>query len=250
MKLLILVILFAIDVKSLNNEGCGVSLVHNNKTQFYILGGRQAFKGEFPWMVSLRELHLSESGSHFEHHCGGTVLNKHWILTAAHCVDELLSIKSIINLFLIDFEFYFRYDSELLEVLVGTNHISAQDGNGLATEGSRYDVEMIIYHDDFNRYTGQNDIALLRISGEFNFKDSKGLVNSICLPENGHFLTNNVIATGWGYVDSFGPSSTELLAVDLPLVSQSHCRAKYVGKRISDRQFCAGSVRGKDACFV
>ena len=46
-----------------------------------IVGGEEAADGEFPWQVSLRQV----AGVGATHFCGGSVIDKDWVLTAAHC---------------------------------------------------------------------------------------------------------------------------------------------------------------------
>jgi len=49
-----------------------------------IIGGFTASKGFYPWQVGVRRL---VSGDAYSHWCGGTILNRHWILSAAHCFE-------------------------------------------------------------------------------------------------------------------------------------------------------------------
>ncbi|XP_040066287.2 trypsin-1-like, partial [Ixodes scapularis] len=57
-----------------------------------IIGGTRAFKGEFPWQVSVRN--LDPSGRFTRHFCGGALLNDRWVLTAGHCVRRRLYVRA------------------------------------------------------------------------------------------------------------------------------------------------------------
>merc|ERR1711953_232025 len=49
-----------------------------------IIGGEEAPKHEFPWQVSLKSL-----GSHI---CGGSIVNRNQVITAAHCCEGQLAL--------------------------------------------------------------------------------------------------------------------------------------------------------------
>jgi len=84
-----------------HNEVCGTqpwrNLVeqHPRKKTFCGHGGRfkRVVKGnetdylEWPWQVQLMQK-TSRYSSNYSHGCGGTLLNKNWVITAAHCVDK------------------------------------------------------------------------------------------------------------------------------------------------------------------
>jgi hypothetical protein len=42
-----------------------------------VVGGQDSTDGEWPWVVSIRK-----NGTH---HCAGSLLTSHWVVTAAHC---------------------------------------------------------------------------------------------------------------------------------------------------------------------
>ena len=46
----------------------------------YIIGGTQAYKGQWPWVVAVRK------GNNFI--CGGTLISDRWVITAGHCVER------------------------------------------------------------------------------------------------------------------------------------------------------------------
>jgi trypsin len=70
MKCLLLAFLVAAAVADDNSE--------------FIIGGNDASIGQFPWMVSIR--FEGSPGAELRHGCGGGIMNKNWIITAAHCL--------------------------------------------------------------------------------------------------------------------------------------------------------------------
>ncbi|XP_021965716.1 trypsin alpha-3 isoform X2 [Folsomia candida] len=53
-----------------------------------IVGGTEATRGEFPWIVTI------QVGSHI---CGGSIVNANWIVTAAHCADYAANRSTYAN---------------------------------------------------------------------------------------------------------------------------------------------------------
>lgn len=134
-----------------------------------IVGGQQARRGQFPFMVSiLRQLPYTIS-----HKCGGAILNDRAVLSSANCMGS--SIFSFLR----------------MRIAVGA-HSRSFDGNGVL-----HTINRVIKHPDFNNDTRANDIAILQPKFKFTFNQ---FVAPIQLPSIDTPDQNNLplIFTGWG----------------------------------------------------
>lgn len=81
-----------------------------------VVGGSTATPGQFPWQVSVRTWWN-------EHFCGGTVIGSRYILTAAHCFDDLSPGNYL--------------------VVIGAHH--------RRDDGQQLRLDFIVRHEEFNR---------------------------------------------------------------------------------------------------
>lgn len=125
-----------------------------------IVGGANADAGQFPYQVSLR----SAGNAHF---CGGSIINTHWVLSAAHCTTGRTTANTI--------------------VVVGTLLLNAG--------GERHPSSQIINHPQYSSLTLANDVSVVRVATPFLFN---GEVNAVALEQNFVDSASNAQASGWG----------------------------------------------------
>ncbi len=187
-----------------------------------IVGGVEAEPGAWPWQVALVSSWASSAlAGQF---CGGSLIDEEWVLTAAHCVEGT--------------------DFGDIDVVVGQHRLSDSDGQ-------RIPATWWVMHPDYNDYTLDSDIALIRLAYPATLNDSVQLVDYVT-PDDTALFAPGVIATvtGWGARDPiFGDSPDALHQVSLPLVSNEVCNASYGGD-ITNTMICAGPEEGgQDSCY-
>jgi hypothetical protein len=181
-----------------------------------IVGGGPASPGEWPWQVRL------QIGTAL---CSGSLIHPRWVLTAAHCLQEV-------------------EPDEIVVVLGDYDRLTTE-----TTEQQRAVVQ-IARHPGFEISTWQDDIALLKLDRPAVLNGHVALASLIESPADDGLMTVNTLATatGWGQVAETGASATILQEVSLPVVSNATCGA-VLSIPITSGMICAGyAAGGKDAC--
>ncbi|XP_017791571.1 PREDICTED: trypsin 3A1-like [Habropoda laboriosa] len=193
-----------------NDCVCGVG----RKTR--IVGGNMTSVYEYPWIVS-----MTKQGAFY---CAGSLITRRHVLTAAHCMEG--------------------FDKKNIKLVLADSDRPRVDKNSITRR-----IKSVIMHEDFHKYTFNNDIAILEMDRPV---DVNGIVRTACLPEDKAIDYTGATATvvGWGRTGETEPVSDELRKVNLPILSQEECdQAGYQKNRITENMFCAGYLEGElDAC--
>jgi len=186
------------------------------KLENRIVDGTPIPLSERPWQVAI--VLKNRSNNFIAHFCGGSLISKEWIITAAHCVDQGTLPSQI-------------------QILYGTNKLDSS--------GQRIDVVDIRVHSDWNASTKRNDVALLKVEGEISDQTPASIATAEELSQS-----SDLRLSGWGRIDQFGLKSESLLAATVPIQTFETCNQpeSYNG-RVTKEMFCAGKIEGGvDSC--
>ncbi|XP_037085148.1 transmembrane protease serine 9-like [Pollicipes pollicipes] len=191
-------------------------------------GNTSAYYGQYPWQARLVMYDANVKG--YVHHCGGIIVSQEHVVTAAHCVVEVVPRRLLVRVGDLRFD-----DRELFEqeFAVVSYHVHSRFGTGT---GLRHDV------------------ALLRLRRRVGPGIEFGrYVQPACLPaddtEYETFLPCEV--SGWGRIADLAPISDVLRGVSVPLVSDAFCGAPeiYQDRFLPGGMFCSGPTGGgADSC--
>ncbi|XP_012161584.1 chymotrypsinogen A [Ceratitis capitata] len=193
----------------------------NIQPEARIIGGEPATKSSrTSYLIS-----LSISAIAYAHVCAGAIIGKEWVLTAAHCLEELKeSATDVIG----------------LPVYAGLQDRSDIENAQIRT------IDFAFAHKQFNAsQEGSPDIALLHVTPGFEFGAD---VNAVILPyRNEDYANKTSVTYGWGLTRRDAEQYAKQLQVgSAQVLSETQCREQLPEDTpLGSNQICAETL----ACF-
>lgn len=165
-----------------------------------IYGGRPAEQGTWPWQVSLhasQHVGNDQESRVLSQFCGGSLIARQWVLTAAHCVQDLQM------------------------QITPASDIVIRSGDVRLWEGDFRRVIGVFPHPEYNPIKIDHDIALLKLSEPI--QQSSGPVGAIPVLQDGSQLQPGpAVSIGWGLIDGDRVPGV-LMETEIDVVSNDTC---------------------------
>ncbi|KAJ8954472.1 hypothetical protein NQ314_007078 [Rhamnusium bicolor] len=193
-----------------------VNISKMNEIGARIIGGKEADPNSVPYMAA-----VLVNGNVF---CGGSLITRSWVLTAAHCTEEGSYARIILGA-------HRPLQIESTQITVTSNNI---------INHPRWDSTRLIH-----------DIALIKLPSQV--PDSSIIHPIPIAPANsGSFAGVTGLLTGWGYTSDQTPGLSETLQqVYLQFISVEECR-EYAGILAHETNICTSGFNGNQnvgSCF-
>lgn len=184
--------------------------------QAEIIGGSTAQTRDFPFMAFVL------AGNNL---CGGTLIDRDSVLTAAHCVTNSSGAVRSPS----DFTLY-----------IGKANVNK------VKKSNRYGVASVFRNPAYDPETFQNDVAVLKLNRAVTTGSPISIVGSGSDQYQG--AGQSLVVAGWGTTSvNKIKISLQLRMTQLAVNSEASCEADYPGDYDGTTMMCASSL-GRDSC--
>ncbi|XP_004609482.2 granzyme B-like [Sorex araneus] len=181
-----------------------------------IIGGHEAKPHSRPYMAYLE---FFDEKSYKPTRCGGFLIRKNVVLTAAHCHGSMMNVT------------------------LGAHNIKQKEESQQVIP-----VRRAIPHPDYNTKNYSNDIMLLKLKSNAKMtKDVKPL--TLPGPRNKLRPGQVCVVPGWGKVATWGRFSEKLQEVELKVQADEECESKLKNYYNPDTQLCVGDPKIRKSTF-
>ncbi|XP_077283122.1 transmembrane protease serine 9-like [Arctopsyche grandis] len=185
-----------------------------------IVGGVESVPHSKPYQVGI--FLTMAAGTAF---CGGSLISKNYVMTAAHCVDDGRNTVS------------------LFTVVLGAHNIYDEENSVRIQSTTAY------VHTAWNHITLQNDIAVIKLPTDAPLNEN---IQPVVLPPYSaaalSFSGYSTTVSGWGKSsDNVNQISENLREVSVPAISNNLCNVRYLGI-IQSSHICTDGANGKGSC--
>ncbi|XP_011063330.1 PREDICTED: polyserase-2-like [Acromyrmex echinatior] len=188
-----------------------------------VVGGKPAATGQYPFIVSL-QLAMGRQPKHF---CAASILNKLWVLSAAHCGKGISASR--------------------ITVKAGKNNLKVKEAAEQTVK-----VLKVYIHEKYKGGVGPYDIALFKLATPLKMNKN---VQAIKLAQPNSIPTGNVWLCGWGSTStSISPIMPDKLQhvmlkiMDLKSCNQTIIKLTRSSSLDKTTNICTGSPNRKSSC--
>lgn len=222
-----------------NNEGKAdqacelIKRIVIHELTYHITKGRPVEHGELPHMAAIAYRDSLENKVNFN--CGGTLIAKNFILTAAHCVNSRIRRPEYVRL--------------------GKLSLLDEEDDDADHPAQEIKVKKVHIHNNYTSSQKYNDIALLELEHDVEYTIA---VQPACLSTSKAIDSrSNMIVSGWGKEDANNAGNSNwLLKANQSYVTNDECDQKYkaiyqrvLKNGIIESQLCAfDPLENADAC--
>jgi len=219
------------------NEACCACKNENDDIDSRIVGGTEVDANVYPWFARAYYFRSGQWGG-----CGGSLVTPEYVLTAAHCIkyfDRRVGVE-------IDRESDLRQEGGY-QIGALCDPYGPDSSSNCDQEVESFTISDITLHPEYNSRNSNNDFALIRLSGKSSITPVPMDTSDISPGYENLPSKENLWPIGFGRLFTDGPSSPDLLHVNVDYVKQDACDRMYDRETITSNMMCAADTN-QDSC--